>query len=241
MPTTRRAIIQTRVSTTSLVVALAIVLLAVAFFVVRPAGTPGPAMRDFEAYYAAGAVANRGGDPYSRAIWNAERAVPNVDTSHDETLPFVGPAPMLLVMRALALFPFDAACRIWGALLAGAMLIVVFGGLALAGAPRRAEVVLGAAILAGAYGPLTSDVALGQIALISAAGIVATLLLLRARAWLAASFGAVIAALQPNLALVLLARATDLRALAAFALGALFFFALVVAGGGMDAIARYVD
>ncbi|MBV8424546.1 MAG: hypothetical protein JO349_05105, partial [Candidatus Eremiobacteraeota bacterium] len=161
-----------------------------AFFALRPAGTPGPAMRDFEAFYAAGVVANRGGDPYSRQIWSAERNVPGVDTSHDETLPFVGPPVALGLWRALAGLPFDVAGRVWGAILAISMLVVVFGGLVLVRAPRVPAALLGAAVFAGSFGPLTSDVALGQPALLCAAAIITTLLLLQTRAWWSAALTA---------------------------------------------------
>jgi hypothetical protein len=214
--------------------------LVVGFFIVRPNGVSGPAMRDFEAFYAAGATANAGADPYGRSIWQAERAIPGVDTSHDETLPFVGPPAVLPLWRALALLPFSIAGRVWGAMLACAMLVMVFGTLALIEAPEEATIVLGAAVFAGAFGALISDVALGQLALLCGAAVIATLLLLRSRAWLCASITSAIAAFQPNLAIVMIARATDLRALIAFALGAILFFALTLYAGGTGGLERYV-
>ncbi|HEY1727140.1 MAG TPA: glycosyltransferase family 87 protein [Candidatus Baltobacteraceae bacterium] len=210
------------------------------FFIVRPSGVSGPAMRDFEAFYAAGATANAGADPYGRAIWQAERAIPGVDTSHDETLPFVGPPAELPLWRALALLPFSVAGRVWGAMLACTMLLTVFGTLALIRAPEEATIVLGAAIFAGSFGALISDVALGQIALFSTAAVVATLLLLRSRAWPVAALTSTLAAFQPNLCIVMIARATDLRALAAFGCGAIVFFGLMISAGGFDALGHYV-
>lgn len=62
-------------------------------------------MRDFEAFYAAGVAANHGADPYGRAIWDAEKTIPGVDLSHNETLPFVGPPAGLPLWRALARLP----------------------------------------------------------------------------------------------------------------------------------------
>ena len=197
-------------------------------------------MRDFEAFYAAGVTANAGGDPYGRAIWEAERAIPGVDTSHDETLPFVGPPAALPLWRALALFPFSIAGRIWGAILACAMLVMVFGTLALAGAAEETTIVLGASIFAGAFGALISDVALGQLALLSGAAIVATLLLLRSRKWLGAALTSAIAAFQPNLCIVMIARATDARAMIAFVLGAGIFVALMLLSGGVGGFERYL-
>jgi len=197
-------------------------------------------MRDFEAFYAAGTVANRGEDPYGRAIWNGERTIPGVDGSHDETLPFVGPSAGLPLWRALAHLPYDVAGRVWGAILALAMLIVVFGVLILADAPRRPSLALGAAAFCGGYGPLTSDVALGQVALVAAAGVIAALVALRSRAWPAASLAAACATLQPSLVVVLAACATDLRAVTAFALGAAIFFAATLANGGAAGFVDYV-
>jgi hypothetical protein len=224
----------------SFVIVCAIALLVVGFFIVRPNGVSGPAMRDFEAFYAAGATANAGADPYGRAIWQAERTIPGVDATHDETLPFVGPPAVLPLWRALAVLPFATAGRIWGAMLACAMLVFVFGTLALIGAAEEATIVLGAAIFAGAFGALVSDVALGQLALFSAAAIIATLLLLRSRSWLAASLTTAVAAFQPNLCIVLIPRATDLRALVAFVLGALVFLGMMLHAGGLAGIERYV-
>jgi hypothetical protein len=212
----------------------------VGYFIVRPNGVPGPAMRDFEAFYAAGVIANHGGDPYGREIWNAEREIPGVDTTHDETLPFVGPPASLPLWRGLARLPFKTAGRIWGAILACAMLVTVFGTLALANASQETAVVLGAAIFASSFGALISDVALGQLALLCAGAVIATLLALRSRAWIAASITSALAAFQPNLCLVLIARATDLRAIVAFALSAVLFFAMMLASGGTSGLERYL-
>ena len=68
----------------------------------RPVGTPGPLLRDFEAYYAAGATWALGGDPYGREVWRVERRVPGVDASHEELLPFVGPPFSLPLWRSFA-------------------------------------------------------------------------------------------------------------------------------------------
>jgi uncharacterized membrane protein YhaH (DUF805 family) len=210
-----------------------------AFFIVRPTGNTGLAMRDFEAFYSAGVVANRGEDPYGRAIWNAERNLPGIDASHDETLPFVGPAAGLPLWRALARLPYDVAGRIWGAILGLGLLAMVFGSALLAGAPKMPSILIGVAIFSAAFGPLTSDVALGQVALIAAAGITGALVLLRTRIWLTAAIAAAIGALQPSLILALIGRAGDARALAAFACGALLFGALTLANGGVAGIAAY--
>jgi hypothetical protein len=197
-------------------------------------------MRDFEAFYAAGIAANRGDDPYGRAIWKAEMAVPGVDTSHNETLPFVGPPAGLPLWRALARLPYDVAGRVWGASLALAFCVLLFGSLFLARAPERVPVLLGATVLGAASGPLISDVSLGQVALVCVAGVVAALLLLPTRAWLLAAAAAASAALAPNLAIVLIARLTDPRAVIAFGIAALGTAALMLQGQGLAGVARYL-
>lgn len=219
----------------------ALIALVTAFFVVRPAPTPGPAMRDFEAYHAAGRTAARGADPYGRAIWDDERTTPGVDPTRDEVLPFVGPAAELPLWRLLGALPFTPATRVWGAILALAMCTVIFGSLALAGAPRDVGALVGATLLAGSFGPLTSDVALGQVALVAAAGVVIALIALRGGAWYAAAGGALLAALQPNLAIVLIARVRERLTWIAFGVALAIFVALTFANGGMEGFARYLS
>ncbi|MBV8355697.1 MAG: DUF2029 domain-containing protein [Candidatus Eremiobacteraeota bacterium] len=224
----------------SAVIAVAALLLIVAFVIVRPVGTPGPAMRDFEAYYSAGVVAQHGGDPYGRDIWEVERTIPGVDPSHNETLPFVGPPASLFLWRTLALLPYSIAGRVWGATMALTMMALILASLELAGAQRRPDILIGAYIFVGSYGPLTSDIALGQVALLSGAGVVLTLLLFRTRRWWTAAFSALAAALQPNLGLVLVV-VRDARAWAAFALGFILFAAATALEGGLPGFVRYLD
>ena len=95
----------------SLVLACAFVAAALLF--ARPHPTPGPALRDFEAYWSAGAAFNAGEDPYGRAVWSAERTVPGVDASRDELLPFVGPPATLPLWSVFARFPYATAAGLW--------------------------------------------------------------------------------------------------------------------------------
>jgi hypothetical protein len=100
-------------------------------------------------------------------------------------------------------------------------------------------------LLAGASGPATSDIALGQAALLSAAGIACALLAydraartahaartIEVGAAVAGAFATLVAAMQPNLALALIARMRDRTALLCAALGATAFAALTLAAGG---------
>jgi len=187
-------------------------------------------MRDFESYYAAGATWARHADPYGTAIWKAERAIPSVDPRRYEVLPFVGPPVMLPIVRAFAALPFGAAALLWRiTLLTSAAALALC---ALSMARRRLEVfsvVAVAACIAG-FGPATSAIALGQIALPAfAATIIAAVAFRRSMTiGIAASAAAWI---QPNVALPLVAW-FERRAAAAVAAGfALFVLACVAVAG----------
>jgi hypothetical protein len=213
--------------------------MALAITLLRPPPTQGPFGRDFEAYYAAGATWNAGGDPWSRAVWSTERAIPGVDAARDELLPYVGPAAALPLFGALARLPFDVAVRVWTVLLVAAFAALVLASLALARA-RGAAALIGAALLAIASGPVTSAIALGQVALLAAAGIACALVAYDRRAFAGGAVATLIAGLQPNLALVLIARMRDRVAVLAAAGGAVAFAALTLAaGGGLPGLAAY--
>jgi Glycosyltransferase family 87 len=215
-------------------------VLALAFTLFKPPPTQGPFGRDFEAYYAAGATWNAGGDPWSRDVWRVERTVDAVDASRDELLPYVGPAAALPLYGALARLPFGVAVRVWTALLLAALAALVLCALALARA-RGLPAACGAALFAFVSGPGVSDLALGQVALVSAAGIAGALVAYERRALAPGAFATLLAGLQPNLALALLARMRDRAALLAASLGALAFAALTLwAGGGARGFAEYL-
>ncbi|HTD38916.1 MAG TPA: glycosyltransferase 87 family protein, partial [Candidatus Limnocylindrales bacterium] len=233
-----------------LALAGALIALALAVTAFRPPAAPGPFARDFEAYYAAGATWNAGGDPWSRAVWSVERTIRGVDASRDELLPYVGPAAALPLYGTLARLAHPVAVGVWTAALVAALFALVLAALALARARSRgALTALGALVLAGASGPLTSDVALGQAALLAAAGIACALVAyegaarspLDVGALTGGAFATLLAALQPNLALVLVARMRDRAALLAAVLGAAAFVALTLAaGGGLQGFVAYV-
>ncbi len=213
--------------TQQLLAAFAVACIALALFCFRPVATPGPFLRDFEAYWSAGSAWNAGENPYGRAIWNAERAVPGVDATRDEVLPFVAPPPAIALWSVVARLPYPIAAGLWSALLVIAALALVTVVVRASAAPS-AQAFLYASVLAVGFGPLTSDVALGQVALLAflAAALASLPLPLLPR--VAASF---VAFAQPNVAFGLVAplgrnRATAgiaLGALAAYALGAAFF------------------
>ncbi|MEO6836232.1 MAG: glycosyltransferase 87 family protein [Candidatus Tumulicola sp.] len=207
--------------------AFAFALIALALLAARPAPTPGPFLRDFEAYWSAGATWNAGADPYRRAIWNAERAVTGVDATRDELLPFVGPPATLLAWGAIARLPYGSAARLWCALLVLAMLALAVVAIRGSTGAMRWRSFFAAVALAIAFGPVTSDLALGQVALI--AFLAASVVALHPPRTPAAAVAAFVAFFQPNVALGLVSqigrnRATFAMALAgtaAYAAGAL--------------------
>jgi hypothetical protein len=213
-----------------------LIALALAATVARPAPATGPFARDFEAYYAAGATWNAGGDPYSRDVWRVERTIAGVDARHDEVLPFVGPPVTLPVWSCFARLPFDLARALWLALLAVAAGALIVASLALAGVSLRTG--WPAVALATVSGPLISAMALGQLALLAAAAVALALLGCARRGWWTAS-ATFVAAFQPNLVLPLAAWMTARRALLTIAATALVFLVACIgcAGGPSGALA----
>lgn len=225
--------------------ALAFALAFAGLFFTRPHATPGPVLRDFEAYYAAGAVWKRGGDAYSMQIWSAEKSVPGVDARRLEVLPYVGVPQALPVFGALAAMPYRRASVAWAGLVVASCGLLLCFASALA---RRRRLTLASfawlALFAVGFGPLTSDVALGQIAAPAAAALAGSALALSHRRWTLAGFGTLVAALQPNLALALLSQLTRRRAaIVVGAAVAVFFvtFALVQPPGARHGLLAYLD
>ncbi len=160
-------------------------------------------------------------------MWRVERTIPGVDASHDELLPYVGPPAALPVFAALAAPGWQPARIVWETLLALATLLLIAGALALAAATDRPRA-FAASVLIVASGPLISAFTLGQAALAGAAAATAFI------AWerrATAPVCALIAAIQPNLALALAVRLVDRRAFLALGLAALGFAAATLAAG----------
>ncbi len=214
-------------------IGLACAAIAIAVVGARPYSTPGPMLRDFEAYWAAGSSRNAGVDPYRRDIWNAERTVPGVNTRHDEILPFIGPPATLLGWSLFARLPYQNAALAWIVLLAISLLALVAAVIRGSGAPITPLLFLATLALALSFGPVTSDLALGQLALPSFLGAVLVTLLAQ-RSVLAGAAAACLAFAQPNAAIGLASLLGRNRVTLAIALGALVAYALgAIAGGWM--------
>lgn len=207
----------------------------------RPAATPGPPLRDFEAYYAAGATWRAGDDAYGRAIWRVERHIPGVVATRDEVLPFVGPPFSLPLWGLFAALPFSSAVIVWGIVLVLAAAALAFGSLRVAGTRDPASFAA-VALLAVAFGPVTSALALGQVALVSCGGVVLTTLALSAARARNAIAAALCGALQPNLGAALVARLSDGRAWFALSVAAAVALAgSLAATGGPAGFVRYLS
>ncbi len=199
-------------------------------------------MRDFESYYAAGATWRYEGDPYGRDVWRTEKDVPGVIATRDELLPFVGPPFGLPLWSALSRLPWDGAVRVWQAVMVLSLAALAFGSLRLAGNPIGTLDAYAVLVVCAGFGPLTSGLALGQVAIVATAAVVIAPLLLRRASIGLAMLAALGAALQPNLAIVLAARLGGMRAWIAFSVAA--FVALAgsaLAAGGISGFVRYCD
>ncbi len=206
--------------------AVALVALLIALLALRPQTTPGPLLRDFEAYWSAGRTH---GDPYGRTVWRAERTIAGVDARRDELLPFVSPPAALLGLRLIARLPYGLASRLWyGLLVVAAAALVAL--VARAGDARSVRAYGALAMLAVGSGAITADLALGQLALLATAG--ATAVAALPERPIAGTLGALLAALQPNLSLGLVALVGRNRTTIALASGAIAaYLAGVVAHG----------
>lgn len=216
---------------------LALVLASTVF---RPPPTPGPSQRDFEAYYSAGAAFNTGGDPYSRDIWRTEKTIAGVDANRDELLPFVGPAASLPIFSLLARLPQAQAVRVWVVILCSAFVVLLLCALRLANAPREPLLWMIAALFTFVSAPMISSLALGQVALLSASALTLALIFYPARNAVGAGLSTLLAAVQPNLALALIARMRSRWDITIATIAACVFVLFTIAAGhGIKGIVAY--
>lgn len=210
--------------------AVALVSAAAALFFARPHSTTGPPMRDFEAYYAAGAAWNAGDDPYSQAIWPIERRVPGVSSARYEALPFVAPPAVLPLFDLLAKLPFAAANALWRGALSLCVAALAYLALRFTRLRATSQSVALIALAAIGFGPLTSALALGQLAL--PAMLLATLAILFPAC-------ALLAWIQPNVGLALLSQAFSRRGAVAVGAGIVAFVAACVVVAGIPGLLHY--
>ncbi len=208
---------------------VAFAAIACAIFFARPVATPGPMLRDFEAYWSAGATWNSGHNPYGRAIWSTERTIKGVTPSRDELLPFVGPPSTLTLWCLFARLPYDRAAAIWIGVLLTALLAMIAATLRGSVPPVKFSAFPAALALAIGFGPLTSDLALGQLALPAFAG--AALVVVARSQWLGAA-AACLAFAQPNASAGLSSQLGRNRATAAILVGLLATYALGTVAAG---------
>jgi hypothetical protein len=180
----------------ALLVTFAVAAVLVALLFERPHATPGPPMRDFEAYYAAGALWQHGQWPYGTAIWNVEKTIPGVSPERYEVLPYAGPPALLPVLSAVARMPLPTANDVWRTFLVVGLALLALATLRLSGNRITVLSVLTIAVAALGFGPLTSALALGQIVL---PAFVFALPLYR-------GYGALFAWAQPNVAMALISK-----------------------------------
>lgn len=217
---------------------LASVAVTIAVIAVRPVSTPGPRARDFEAYWAAGAAYNAHAEPYGRTIWEAERTVPGVDARRGELLPFIGPPHTLLAWSWSARLPYERATYLWWGVLAASLLALVAVVIRGSNGATGAATFLGGVLLAITFAPISSDLALGQIALPAFLG-AALVVVLAARWWPAAALAACLAFAQPNAAIGLISQLGRRRAVLAIAFGSLATYLLGAFAAGWEWPLRY--
>ena len=209
----------------AVLIACAVTAVLVAVLFERPHPTAGPPMRDFEAYYSAGVLWQHGQWPYGTAIWNVEKTLEGVSAQRYEALPFVGPPALLPPLSLVARLPFAAANGVWRALLVVALAGIALMTLRLCEPRITPATTLAIAAVAVGFGPLTSALALGQIAL---PAFFFAVLALRRR------LAAIFAFAQPNVALTTIA---DWRV---FATGAGIFALACLAVAGLHGSLDYI-
>jgi hypothetical protein len=221
-----------------LLVAGAYLAIAVAIVAARPPEPSGPIARDFEADWSAGAAFDRHADPYAAGIWRDEQRVPGVDPQREGVLPFISPPPALLLWSLFARLPYAVAAPLWLTLLACALAVLIVASIRGTGEPLDLRNGIAALALAVAFGPISSDLALGQIALLAAAGACA-LVVGAPRSYALTTVGGVLACAQPNVLPALVSQLTRKRAVIAIGIAIIVTYVLGVMASGWNWIARY--
>jgi hypothetical protein len=226
------------VSRRTATIACGALLIAAALLLMRPLGDGGVPLRDFEAYYAAGAAWNAREDPYSAKILTIQNHIPGVNPARNELLPFVGMPVTLPLWGFLAHFDYLTASILWCVVLSLAFFAIIAAVVALTGIPLRDARAAAAFFFTLAFVPITSGMSLGQAALPGCAAMLLGVLALSRNA-IASSFGFLLGALQPNVALPGIVAAGQRRGASALALAALICYAVGAFAQGPFWILRY--
>jgi len=147
----------------------AVAVAVVALFALRPETRPSALMRDFNAFYCAGAALDRAADPYrSEPLGSCERA-PRATWLNRGIPNLAAPAPLppyaLAPFRALARLPYAVAVIVWS------VVLVLSFGLTVASMRRLTNLPIG--VIAGAFllGDGYAAWTLGQVAPIAVAAL----------------------------------------------------------------------
>ena len=172
--------------------------------------------------------------PIPRSARSGAWSAPCQDSIPQETssLPFVGPPPTLLLWSLATRLPYGVAAIGWSAALALAALLLV--ATSVAGSRRRNGAVcfLAALALAISWGPLTSDVALGQLALPAFAA-AALITCVAASLPALGTLASCVAFAQPNASLGLVSQLGFNRTTLAIACGAALTYTLGALASGL--------
>jgi hypothetical protein len=175
--------------------AVVIVLFAPQAFGMRPAGL----MRDFNAFYCAGAAVDAGADPYLSQPLGACESSPRPRLLHRMPGGLVMPAPLpgyaLAPFALIAHLPYPLAVFVWFALLSAAVAATIFA------VTKVAPVPLPAAVAALVVGDGYAGIALGQVAVVSIAAIALAAYAFQLRRMTLAAACAALALIEPHLGL----------------------------------------
>jgi hypothetical protein len=181
---------------------LGLLALAAAFCLLLafdPATRPTGLLRDFNAFYCAGAALGQGADPYlAEPLGSCERlAQPAPLGTGRPALAVPAPLPpyVLLLFALLAHLPYPTAALIWCAVLLAAVVLAV-------AAMRRATGLPLAAVAAGfVLGDGYASISLGQLAPLAVAGLALAAMFANERRDAAAAWAAAGAMIEPHIGL----------------------------------------
>ncbi len=180
---------------------IALALLALLAALANPKLAPPAVLRDFDAFYCAGAAIDRGADPYlAEPLGTCERA-PRPAAFARGTPWLAVPAPLppyaLAPFALLARLPYVWAGALWS------LAILLCTGLAVAAMRRLTSLPLAGLIALFALGGAYAALALGQVAPVATAGVALAALFLSQGRDRAAALAAAASMIEPHVGLPL--------------------------------------